>query len=327
MIMDDSPVEVEGGTLVVITGASRGIGRAIALAVADAVVAAGSHGDDGAGGPLPSAPSAPLRAVLIARSAESLRETARLVEQRFGDGAGGDAVSVSCHAMDLSDLGALPETLAGILEPLSSERRYDSCWLINNAGSLGPLGPASSLDSMVELRKAVDLNVTSGLWISSQFAKTFLRPSSSSSSASGMASTLVRIVNISSLCAIEAFPTMSIYCAGKAGRDMFHCVLAKEQRSVDDGDSGKGGDAGSKPTATTQHFKVLNYAPGPCDTRMTDALTQCPVLDDDLHDFFQSSKRENKLVMPDDTAKKLVRLLSSDEFQSGAHVDYYDDEQ
>merc|ERR1712194_625524 len=104
---------------------------------------------------------------------ESLRETALLVEQKMCEGDANGAIATSCHAMDLSDLDTLPETLQGILGPLSGAR-YDACWLINNAGSLGPLGLASS----------------SG--VSSQFAKTFL------SSASH-----VRIVNISSLCAMD----------------------------------------------------------------------------------------------------------------------------
>eukprot|EP00581_Thalassiosira_minuscula_P019931 CAMPEP_0183712506 /NCGR_PEP_ID=MMETSP0737-20130205/7616_1 /TAXON_ID=385413 /ORGANISM="Thalassiosira miniscula, Strain CCMP1093" /LENGTH=354 /DNA_ID=CAMNT_0025941133 /DNA_START=72 /DNA_END=1136 /DNA_ORIENTATION=+ len=348
-------------TLVICTGASRGIGRAIALAVAEAATARASSSSSNHP-EHESAPffSAPLHLVLIARSTESLQETARLVEQQINSQRAIDdcaneeedamMISVTCHAMDLSDLDALPEKLQRILEPLSTKCcDYESCWLFNNAGSLGPLGSASSItassgdSSMNELRKAIDFNVTSAIWISSQFTKTFLTASSSTTTKS---SPLVRIINISSLCAIDPFPTMSIYCAGKAGREMFHRVLAKEHSSPsssnDDSEKpttqneqqeGEDGKAGVKEESKKekkqqqqqrQRFKVLNYAPGPCDTQMTDDLEQCPVLDDGLHDFFATSKREKKLVRPEDTARKLVDVLLLDEYESGSHLDYYD---
>ena len=63
------------------------------------------------------------------------------------------------------------------------------------------------------------------------------------------------VVNVSSLCAVQAFESWGIYCAGKAARDMYHAVLAQElsKRSGD--------NTGSK-------ILVLNYAPGPLDTDM-----------------------------------------------------------
>ena len=252
------------------------------------------------------------------------------MEQRCGNSEGGGSfgasvATVSCHPMDLSDLDTLPEKLQQILEPLSGER-YDSCWLINNAGSLGPLGLASSIpgeSSMKELRKAIDLNVTSAMWVSSQFTKTFLTTSSTSSETK---SPLVRIVNISSLCAIDPFPTMSIYCAGKAGRDMFHSVLAKEHSSNSKQNDEEADDKEDESSRLEQKqsFKVLNYAPGLCDTQMTDDLAGCSVLDDGLHKNITTSKQESTLVRSEDTAKKLVQILRLDEYESGSHVDYYD---
>lgn len=48
------------------------------------------------------------------------------------------------------------------------------------------------------------------------------------------------IVNVSSLCALEPFPSWVLYCTGKAARDMMFRVLAKEEPEL----------------------RVLNYAPG-----------------------------------------------------------------
>lgn len=39
----------------------------------------------------------------------------------------------------------------------------------------------------------------------------------------------VFVVNISSLMAVQPFPYWGLYCMSKAGRDMFHRVLAEEQ--------------------------------------------------------------------------------------------------
>ena len=223
-------------SLAIITGASRGIGRALALALADEVCAASSDHEHHQN----------IHMVLIARSAEALQETANMIESDK-EGSGGAVITTSCHALDLSDIENLPLKFQEVIESLSSDAtQYDKCLLINNAGSVGPLGRCESVSSssMKELSTAINLNITSSIWLSSQFTKIF---------ANKECHTEVRIVNISSICAIEPFPTMSIYCAGKSARDMYHSVLAKENNSAADEKDSNGGK---------EKFKVLNYAPG-----------------------------------------------------------------
>lgn len=48
------------------------------------------------------------------------------------------------------------------------------------------------------------------------------------------------VVNVSSLCALQPFPSWVLYCTGKAARDMMFRVLAEEEPDL----------------------RVLNYAPG-----------------------------------------------------------------
>ncbi len=57
------------------------------------------------------------------------------------------------------------------------------------------------------------------------------------------------VVNVSSLMALRAQETWSLYCSGKAARDMFFQVVAEEEKGV----------------------TVLNYAPGPV---LTDMVTR-----------------------------------------------------
>ncbi len=313
-IMADSTAAFsDGSSLVIISGASRGIGRAIALAIADAVCT-NNHSSSAA-----SKLFAPRRVhmVLISRSASTLQETASMIKQRC-DNDGLDKITTTCHEkMDLADIDSLPQNVAKILQPLSSSNEnYYSCLLINNAGSLGPLGKVTDIcndgsasASLKRWKETIDFNITSSMWISSQFAKATSHVP------------LVRIVNISSLCAIDPFPTMSLYCAGKAARDMFHAVLAKEQKTKADEEEETNQ---SHQTSNSVQFKVLNYAPGACDTEMTDTLADCADLDSGLHTFFNTSRDEKKLIRPDGTAAKLIGLLEKDEFESGSHVDYWD---
>lgn len=95
----------------VVTGASRGIGRATALALADAGFAVG----------------------LVARSAAELERARVAVEER---GAG----AVSCVA-DVTDARAVDDAVAMV-----EERLGPITLLVNNAGSLRAIGPLWEVD-------------------------------------------------------------------------------------------------------------------------------------------------------------------------------------
>ncbi|KAL3781292.1 hypothetical protein HJC23_006516 [Cyclotella cryptica] len=309
-------------SLIVLTGASRGIGRSIALSIADACCVESSTDAINTIFPLP------VHLVLIARSLEALEETARLVRERCNYGCGDEAlpkITTSCYPVDLSDLESLPNKIQQVFDTLAP-LHYDRCWLFSNAGSVEPLGATPSLTkgnsslAMNQLRAAVDLNITSVMWLSSMFARTFSPPSDTKSHNYPS----IRIINMSSLCAIQPFPTMAPYCAGKAARDMFHSVLAKEMSDGSDEGNQEGTSDGCPSNRKSSVFKVLNYAPGACDTMMTDVLADCSSLDLDLHNYFANSKKENTLINPADSARKLIGILTKDEYESGSHVDYWD---
>lgn len=81
-----------------------------------------------------------------------------------------------------------------------------------------------------EMNSYWGLNLTSMLCLTSSILKAF--PDSP-----GLHRT---VVNISSLCAVQPFKGWTLYCAGKAAREMMFQVLAAEEPSV----------------------RVLSYAPG-----------------------------------------------------------------
>jgi sepiapterin reductase len=124
------------------------------------------------------------------------------------------------------------------------------------------------------------------------------------------------VVNVSSLTAIMAAPAMSLYCAGKSARDMFHLVLAEEQRKK----------WGSTTAEARREIRVLNYAPGPLDTDMQSAIRAAEAANASLGRAYTDMKENGQLVDMDKSAEKLVKLVrTKGAFVSGAHVDYYDE--
>ena len=90
----------------------------------------------------------------------------------------------------------------------------------------------------------------------------------------------------------------TVHRAGKAARDKYHTLIASEE-------NGK--------------VKTLNYAPGPLETEMVEELRAAEHLDPTLKPNFHT-----KQLDPEASARKLIRLLLGDKFESGAHIDYYD---
>jgi sepiapterin reductase len=160
-----------------------------------------------------------------------------------------------------------------------------------NAGSIGHIGASVDSPSLQDLRANVDLNITSALWLSVRFAR-HVRGTKDAPPCI--------IVQTSSLVAIKDFPSMAIYSAGKAARDKYHVVMAKE-------------------IGETANMKILNYAPGPLETDMVTEIRAAKDLDDSLRPHYAKEQ-----LNPEDSANKLIQLLLSNDFESGAHIDYYD---
>lgn len=262
--------------ILVVTGASRGLGRSIAQAFCRQ-----PH---------------PWHVLLIARTQEDLEQTKQAIFTAAGATKQHQCDIQICVA-DLANLDLL-ETIVNqdIIPRLDSmialtSDSLNECIFVNNAGSLGPIGPCVENCSLSEMKSTIDFNVTSALWLSARIAKWFKEHQER----------LQRglLINISSLVAIQAFPSLGLYSAGKAARDQYHAAMAQEV---------KGGV-----------IQTLNYAPGPLETTMTTDLRQAPSLDDSLKPHYAE-----QLVDPDDSAQKLVELVQNGKFESGQHVDYYD---
>lgn len=250
--------------LLIVTGASRGLGKAIVKEFA----CGSSH-------------SFSLAYVaLMARSIDRLEATKAEVRV--------PAPVLTC-AVDLSSLEDLDRSIDEMLTAVnSSGASFNEVVLINNAGSIGHIGACVETPSLADMRNYIDLNVTSCFWLSIRLIRF--------ANARGIRAT---VVNVSSLVALQPFSSLGIYSAGKAAREAYHSVLAVE--------------------VACRRAKILNYAPGPLETDMTNEIRESSGLDTSLRPFY-----EKKLVDPCDSARALVRCLSSDDFESGAHLDFYE---
>lgn len=260
--------------LAIVTGASKGLGKAIARVLCCIAPQSLIQVDR-------------MCLILVARSPDLLEENGRNIRQMSE--SLNVRMDVFCHAVDLSDLEGLNNNIDEIFKGVDVSL-FDRAIFFNNAGSIGFLGPCHESPSIADMKRSIDLNVTSSLWLSSYFAK-LMQDSQKNTTAT--------LVNISSLLAVEAFPTMGIYSAGKAARDQYHATMAKE--------------------VPEETLKILNYAPGPLETDMVTQIRNAP----QLHETLKPSFAKN-LIDPVDSALKLIKLVISGDYQSGAHLDYYD---
>ncbi|XP_044515221.1 sepiapterin reductase-like [Gracilinanus agilis] len=193
-----------GRAVCVLTGASRGFGRSLASLLAGKLTAGSAL-------------------VLSARNGEALQKLSAELEAKW------PSLQVLCVPADLgkeAELQQLLEAVRALRRPEGLQRLL----LINNAGTIGDVSKnVVDFADATEVNNYWALNVTSTLCLTSGVLRAF--PDSP-----GLKRT---VVNISSLCALKPFKSWSLYCAGKAARNMMFKVLAEEEPKV----------------------RVLNYAP------------------------------------------------------------------
>lgn len=164
-----------------------------------------------------------------------------------------DRVSaVDLVAMDLGEIASFEKAASALfVSSIRENTHYSRVSFVNNAGSLilGFTGRHSP--SAVELDNYVRLNMTSPNFLSESCVK-YLHEKT-------LKSNELRIVNVSSLVAIQNFPSWGQYASVKAGREMFHKNIALEWTH-------------------DIRLKVMNYAPGPLDTNVSFALNFPKVL-------------------------------------------------
>lgn len=261
--------------IALITGASKGIGRAIAVEFSKRA-------------------NSKLKLVLTGRSEKDLQETVSHVkaESTFSP----EKITFKLVLGCLQDQGKFASLLDELfcIPDVSS---YQHAILVNNAASTGDVSKyirdLTSSDAG-NIQDYFFLNVSSALLLASKFLSVF-SPSKTNDKENGR----LFLVQITSLAATLPTPSWSLYCTGKAARDMLHKVIASEE-----------------PEA-----RVLSYAPGPVDTAMLQHMVKHSASSQTVK---MMNGCQKVCVTPQRTASVLCDVLHEDTYENGAHLDLFD---
>lgn len=234
-------------TVAVITGASKGLGEALALGLINPA----TH--------------------IIALS-RSRNET--LAAQAIKAGCVVQQIQI-----DLANPAQVENHAARIMAGLpATAQRY---LLINNAGTLDPVGLAENLTSPASIMAAFSLNVAAAMMLTASFLR-----------ACKAFDADCRVLNISSGAGRNPTAGWGVYCATKAALDRYTQVLGTEQKRV----------------------RVVALAPGVVDTGMQEHIRASdPDQFPDLARFVGMHKK-GQLTSPAAVADRILTYLNRDDF-------------
>jgi NAD(P)-dependent dehydrogenase (short-subunit alcohol dehydrogenase family) len=190
-------------------------------------------------------------------------------------------------AIDLADAGTLAETIEREVAASLSDRRWTRIGLVNNAAAPGVLGPIESTDPAALLRHAA-VNWVAPTWLIA-FMLRRTPPQ-----------TPLRIVNVSSGAAVQAFPGLSDYCASKAALRMAGMVAAAEL------------DSALRTAAERPDTAILSYEPGTVDTAMQEEARSRSLDENPWGRLFRDFHASGALVAPAVPAREIVDFLERD---------------
>ena len=240
---------MSGGTIAIVTGASRGLGAALARQLAGSV----------------------QQLITVSRNSDAQT-------QQLAEAAGCRHVH---YGHDLSDVQHIEAAALGIFAQLDqTASRY---LLINNAGSLGPVGQFDTLKDAHAISDTFNLNVTSAMLLTTALLR-----------ATRELDADVRVVNISSGAGRSPTAGWGVYCATKAALDMYTRVARLEA-----------------PQA-----RLVSLAPGVIDTTMQATIRSGNT--DDFPDLarFNTLNETGALRSPDAVAASILRYVYSKDFAS-----------
>src|SRR3954468_2927210 len=191
------------------------------------------------------------------------------------------------HArVDLHDIDALDTALAPRLKMLLAELALARIGLVNNAAEPAFLGPLAALDAR-RLPLVFATNVAAPIWLMGALVRLAPPP------------VPLRIVNVSSGAAVQAFPGLAAYGSSKAALRMAGMALAAEL------------DGTADTAVRERDIAVLSYEPGIVDTPMQAMARSQPRDVLPSRDLFVRFEAERRLVSPDVPAREIVAFLES----------------
>jgi len=152
--------------------------------------------------------------------------------------------------------------------------------LINNAGVVGEIKHVGNLTNQ-KLIDCYTINLIVPTILSNEFVQTYQNTAIEK-----------LVINISSGAAQSAIDGWNVYCATKAGLDMFSRVL-QEESNID-----------------KTNFRVLSIAPGIIDTEMQQQIRSADTSNFSNINRFVDYKKNGDLASANDTAHKILRFIN-----------------
>lgn len=166
------------------------------------------------------------------------------------------------------------------------DEKVKTITLINNAGVIAPIGQTEN-NKPEDIARSIAVNLTAPIVLSSTFIKELAHLQIDK-----------KIINISSGAGRKVYHGWSSYCTTKAGLDHYTRVVAAEQKDVPFG------------------VKLISIAPGIIDTQMQEIIRSSQKDDFKHLEQFITYKNKGLLSTPHDTAKKLINVIQSDQFDN-----------
>ncbi|XP_033762524.1 sepiapterin reductase-like [Pecten maximus] len=265
---DTTPSLFEKKSFVVIAGASRGLGKSISAKLVEAFPRSSFF-------------------LFLARKKATLEAVASELMTSY------PGVQIGSRTFDQGNLDQnIFDTLfVDVLKDYGLKvDDFEQSVIVHNCASVGDVSKyAWEMTEVTPVQKFFEINVTGMILLNSAFFKTFGQ----------MKSRL--IVNITSDNAKIPYPSMSVYCASKAARDIFFRVLVVEDPSI----------------------RVLSYSPGPCDTELL-ASVRDSCSSQELAGELKGFYSEGKVLSCDTSAEKMLAFLKKNTFKNAEYVEYYD---
>lgn len=168
--------------------------------------------------------------------------------------------------------------------------------LINNAGALGFIKPIGKLESDTII-KNYTLNLIAPSVLTNSFINCY-----------NTVDTEKVIINISSGAGKNPIDGWAVYCASKAGIDMFSRVVDAEQKVR----------AEQPQESIHTGFRIFSIAPGVVDTNMQTEIRNAQKEDFSRLGDFIAYKTKNELASPTAVSKKYITIL--DDLNKIQHV-------
>ena len=185
---------------------------------------------------------------------------------------------------DLADIQGMARALPPFLESLATGRSWKTIALVNNAAAVGGFGGVESV-AADEVQTTLSVDALAPIWLMGYVAG--LVP----------AETRLRIVNVSSGAARQAFPGLALYCASKAALRIAGQTLAAEWESVE------------RPGGPRRNAAILSYEPGVVDTDIQTLARTRSKAEFPWGQIFRDFEAQGQLVAPERVTGPIVAFL------------------